>query len=48
MGMDELQRGFLTPFPHQPSQSISEGQWERKPFVGGAGVRPYLDFEVEI
>jgi len=29
---------FFTPFPHQPSQSISEGQWVRKPFEGGAAM----------
>jgi len=32
---------FFTPFPHQPSRWISEGQWVRKPFEGGAGMVPH-------
>jgi len=32
---------FFTPFPPYSSQSISEGQWVRKPFEGGAGMVPH-------
>ncbi len=30
---------FFTPFPHQLSQNISEGQWVRKPFAPAFGFK---------
>ncbi len=32
---------FFTPLPHQLYLRMSEGQWVKKPFEGGAGMVPH-------